>query len=139
MRALSPSAIKGSNNQTSLSTLPRPGSKNRQVYDALYASRGREMTPEEFEVFLEMTDRQIGANPNGYRLGSVIRELVDYWGCDIRKIRNATMPGRKGYVAVYCLVGEWSGKVYLDYTREAREQACQDSSGLQPGTSTPGS
>lgn len=139
MRALSPSAIKGSNNQTSLSTLPRPGSKNREVYDALYEARGRAMDPDEFERFLRLTDRQIGANSKDYRLGSVIRELVDYWGCDIRKIRNVTMRGRKGYVAEYCLVGEWSGKVYLDYTREAREQACQDSSGLQPGTSTPGS
>lgn len=92
--------------------LPSPGTRLRLVYDTLYECRGRPVDPGDWQALDELTRRAGGA----CSLGHSLTELTDYWGCDIRRPAkySRTPPA---------LVGEWVGRVYLDYTAPATERA----------------
>jgi hypothetical protein len=67
--------------------VPREGTKIREVYDLFQANKG---LPIAFTIA-----KHQGRIPN----------LVDYYGLDIRCIRDGT----------WVLAGEWFGRVYVDY------------------------
>jgi hypothetical protein len=71
---------------------PREGSRMRELYDLFYNNKGK-------IVDFCATDTN-GASRLSY--------LTDIYGLDIRRIRKNK----------WCLVGEWFGKVYVDYTQE---------------------
>lgn len=75
--------------------LPRKGTSVREVYDMLYKYRGKKVPMEERSV-------------KWRKYASIIKNLEHFWGCDIRK---------------GALVGECYGKVYIDYTKEAQDEA----------------
>lgn len=82
------------NKQSHAQNIPREGTKIRKVYDLFMGSKGKVI---DFKV------KQCGKCP---RQGSrVISYLIDCYGLDIRRISNGK----------WCLVGEWFGKVYVDY------------------------
>lgn len=92
--------------------LPSPGTRLRLVYDTLYECRGRPVDPGDWQALDELT-RSSGGR---YQLGNYLNELSDYWGCDVRRPAkwSRTPPA---------LVGEWVGRVYLDYTSPAQARA----------------
>lgn len=96
MRALSPTMIK--KNQTPKNALPQPGSRVRFIYDTLYEARGDGLSRDDYRALVELC-----GGLSKYNAARVC--LIDLWGCDIR--------GR-------ALVGEWCGRVYVDYTEAAR-------------------
>jgi hypothetical protein len=73
-----------------LSDKPREGSRVREVYDLFYDNKGK-------VVDFCTTDHR----------NMCLNTLIDTYGLDIRRIKKNK----------WCLVGEWFGKVYVDYTK----------------------
>jgi hypothetical protein len=71
--------------------VPREGTKIRAVYDLFYANKGK-LVP-------------FNSSRNAHYC---LIQLTDIYGLDIRRIRKCT----------FCLVGEWFGRVYVDYTQQ---------------------
>lgn len=86
MRALPASHLKGSA-RLQVHPRPRDGTKLRKLYDLFAASKGK----------------AIPFKCAGYQ--RQVADLVDYYGLDIRRVRNGT----------WILAGEWFGRVYVDY------------------------
>lgn len=45
--------------------------------------------------------------------------LRDFYGLDIRQVRRGDIRVKR--ISVWCLVGEWFGKIYIDYTADTEE------------------
>lgn len=84
-----------------LSAEPRVGTAIRAIYDQFMSNKGSIIPYSK-----KSNSRQI-------------QDLTDYYGLDIRRV---------GY-GRYCLVGEWFGKVYIDYLAERINQT---SDGARP-------
>lgn len=74
-----------------VSDKPRAGSRIRRIYDLFYDNKGK------------VVDFCTTRNPDTLCLAP----LIDTYGLDIRRIKKNK----------WCLVGEWFGKVYVDYTK----------------------
>jgi hypothetical protein len=74
--------------------VPKEGTQIREVYDLFQANKG---VPIDFKT---------------KRNTRVVADLVDFYGLDIRRIRNG----------VWVLAGEWFGKVYVDYIAQNIEK-----------------
>lgn len=94
MRQTPVSQLKHQTN-TKLREVPKEGSRLRELYDMFQANKGQVISWSR-------------SHRGGYSNGRLLEDLVDYYGLDIRRIKN----GR------WCLVGEWFGKVYVDYVAE---------------------
>lgn len=70
---------------------PREGTQTRMLYDLFYDNKGK--------VIDFCTTNLKNAN--------MLAPLIDTYGLDIRRIKKNK----------WCLVGEWFGKVYVDYTK----------------------
>lgn len=81
--------MKGQNKGRVLQQLPREGTEIRRAYDLLYANKG---TPVKISF--------------GWH--SRLENLRNIYGLDIVKTRKGE----------WCLIGEWFGKVYIDYVAE---------------------
>jgi hypothetical protein len=68
-------------------SLPREGTKLREIYDLFQANKG---LPIAFK-----------SDPHGTRVAN----LINFYGLDLRCIRQGK----------WVLAGEWFGKVYVDY------------------------
>jgi hypothetical protein len=90
MHTLSASNLKHNTQPHNLK--PREGTKLRAVYDRFYANKGR-------VILFKIDDYK-----------ATIAQLTDIYGLDIRRIHNGQ----------WALVGEWFGRVYLDYTDQGR-------------------
>lgn len=111
MRLLSVTQIKRRKNGQKLQELqlePREGTRTREIYDALLAAPGRPV------------DLSLSKMTNGRHDHGPLVSLKLFYGLDIRLVRH----GRKsaGRNALHALVGEWFGKIYVDYTCETEEQ-----------------
>lgn len=102
MRCPTASQIKGAR-RAPVQPLPREGTRTRQVYDLLQANKGR----------------PVDVGVRGTKLGSIIRNLEDFYGLDIRWLQNGS--SRTGRQTFYMLAGEWFGRVYIDYVAEAAQ------------------
>lgn len=80
---------------------PKPGSKVGKLYRLLQANKGK-------PVALDGPRAH-----NEYRLN----QLRDFYGLDIRLTKGIRKHGNR--IPEYTLVGEWFGKVYIDYTVDA--------------------
>ena len=80
-------AIKGAS-QHLKRDIPKEGSKIREMYDLFYSNRGK---------IIDITIDSGGYNRKSY--------LENSYGLDIRRISKEK----------WILVGEWDGKVYIDY------------------------
>jgi|SRR5687768_2162379 len=76
---------------------PKEGTRIRDVYDLFQANKG---------VPIDFKTNRTGASTR------VVSDLVDFYGLDIRRIRNG----------VWVLAGEWFGKVYVDYIAQNIEK-----------------
>lgn len=86
-----------------LQPAPREGSGLRQVYDLFVSSPGK---PVEF-----MTDPDRPLD---------ISKLVVTYGLDLRLLKRGDK--RRNRISIWCMVGEWFGSYYIDYTAENDEQ-----------------
>lgn len=80
--------------------VPREGTRIRRMYDLLMANKGQGV-----EVNLTSFENK----PS--RSGVAINYLRDFYGLDIRRLRNGH----------WVLAGEWFGKVYVDYIAQRHE------------------
>lgn len=83
---------------------PKAGTNIRSAYDLFKQHPGE---PVEFKQF-----------PNHI---TTIPKLTDYYGLDIRKVQQGN--SRTGRPSLYMLVGEWFGRVYIDYVAQRIEQS----------------
>jgi hypothetical protein len=92
---------------------PRAGTKIRSLYDLLMQSKGKAIT----------LDYHLYGHPAS--MGYLLECLRNSYGLDIRRIPGSGS-GRRGSPGMmpnqYILVGEWIGKVYIDYVAEQLEQ-----------------
>jgi hypothetical protein len=87
-------------------THPAEGTKSRLVYDVLLEHRGRRVPKDDLRALRELAGTR---TRSGYwNISTQIQDLVLYYGCDIRN---------------NVLVGEWFGRVYVDYTQPAEDEA----------------
>jgi hypothetical protein len=70
---------------------PREGTKTRALYDLFYDNKGKVID------FCSTNSKDAVYLP----------QLTDVYGLDIRRIKKNK----------WCLVGEWFGKIYVDYTQ----------------------
>ncbi len=84
--------------------LPRQGSKLRATYDRLTANPG-----------IPISIDDIVPGPSRDRANQ-IRQLVDFYGLDIRLWRRASFDRDES--TLWLLAGEWNGKEYTDYTQK---------------------
>lgn len=98
MRVDNAEAIKSGRRNGRTHDYPKAGSELRRVADMFLANR----------------DAVIAYVPKTKR---IVDDLIDYYGLDIRRVGRGK----------YRLVGEWFGKVYIDYTKEAEECARSES------------
>lgn len=90
------SRIKGHRSGPVPQQIPAEGSELRKLHDLFQSRRG-----EAIEI-----------NRHRYnQLGSMIQNLIDYYGLDIRLLRR----GHKERGGLYILAGEWFGSRYEDY------------------------
>lgn len=101
MRCTPASAMKGNARGRRPHDVPREGSKIRAVYDLLQANKGCPI--------------EVTLCSGGH---SVVRDLMDYYGLDIRCIRQ----GGGAVKPKWVLAGEWFGRVYIDYIAEHIDQ-----------------
>lgn len=93
MKCKSAADIKDWHSRPNKINLPREGTNLRKAYDLFQNNKG---------VIINTTLRELGIDRGGSN------QLIDFYGLDIRKF---------GYRR-WCLVGEWFGKVYVDYLAE---------------------
>ncbi len=99
-RCLPAASIKRGNRRGyTLRQIPLEGTRLRATYDLLMANKGAAIN-----VSLS---RAYGPNDGG----TAISQLRDFYGLDIRKIKNGQ----------WLLAGEWFGRVYVDYVAERLE------------------
>ena len=107
MRCESAASLKSKKRHDWLQKIPRQGSTVRRVYDRLMASKGE---------FIDLFD--VLPNPRS----KAIYQLQDFYGLDIRSQRvpgdRAGRCGKGLYHKKYAVVGEWFGRVYVDYIVE---------------------
>ncbi len=111
MKFLSVSNIKQHRRPSGLSR-PDPEALIGRVYDLLMATKGQ---PVDVTRIMTVTST---------RLTVIIRYLEDFYGLDIRSIpieKTEKCLGKRR--RAYIVVGEWCGRVYLDYTKAATERA----------------
>ncbi len=110
MRCMSISRIKGTirgKKYKPLSNKPRWGTKTRRMFDYLQAHKAEPVTLDTYG------DRGT--------IKIMISRLMDFYGLDIRLTRGTRLHGNRH--AEYTLVGEWFGKVYVDYVAEKMEKS----------------
>lgn len=90
MKCASAADVKGHNCNRFKTSLPKAGTKLREVYDLFQANKG---------IILDGTLKELGVEHGG------VLPLIDYYGLDISHLGH-----RK-----WCLVGEWFGSTYIDY------------------------
>lgn len=84
---------------------PKPGTKLRALYDLFQSNKGKPIDVVDLTKVV------------GNQTGPMIANLKDYYGMDIR----STGDGRTRLVkrnlsrAAQTFVGEWVGKIYIDY------------------------
>lgn len=110
MRSLSATQIKRNikgKKTNSLRREPAEGTVTRELFDKLTASIGKPIN------ILEntMTERE------RHSICSALARLRLFYGLDIRLIRISSSKGS----GLHCLVGEWFGKIYVDYTADTDE------------------
>lgn len=111
MRLLSVNQIKKRNKGKRFSPLqqiPSEGTRIREVYDALMSSIGKPICI------------QLDWNSDGRSLAAAINQLKIFYGLDIRLLRPENKS--RSLCALHAVVGEWFGKIYVDYTCESEEQ-----------------
>jgi hypothetical protein len=103
MRTVSAANAKGRAAQTQI---PREGSVLRVLWDVLHEHAG---------VFVDLRSELKLRGLPIKSLQSVHSNLSDIYGLDIRVKHRGSRdhPGRDS--SLYCLVGEWFGRVYIDY------------------------
>lgn len=101
MRCLSASDIK--HNKPASKHVPQ--GKIGRLYDKLQANKG---------TAINIT----GFKPN--ILKATLNQLIDFYGLDIRQTQRGNK--RLGLQPEYTLVGEWFGRVYIDYLAERMEK-----------------
>jgi hypothetical protein len=101
MHTESAAAAKGHLRGRTLNVVPRDGTRIRAVYDLFYANKGK----------------IIDFCTTNKKLAWCLTPLADTYGLDIRCIRKNK----------WCLVGEWFGRVYVDYLNDPTEKS-QDAS-----------
>lgn len=94
MRTPPASVLKSGRKLTNFTGLPQPGTHLREVYDLFKINKGR---------IIDFTH-------NGKNAG-VLRQLTDFYGCDIRQISR----GKCRKAGRWMLVGEWIGEKYVSY------------------------
>lgn len=88
-----------------LQRMPREGTCLRSVYDR----------------FVEYPGKTIEFNPNELSNNKqILTQLRIYYGLDIRLIKQGSALVERR--SLWCLVGEWFGKIYIDYTADTEEQ-----------------
>lgn len=87
--------------------IPTEGTNLRLIYDNLLANRGIEI-----EIIIR-------SGRNSSDLGSIIQQLRDFYGLDIRARKQAGAKRR-----AYCLAGEYFGSHYVSYMN-AGVQTCE--------------
>ncbi len=105
MRCMSISRIKGTirgKKYKPLSNKPHWGTKTRRIFDCLQAHKAETVS---LEPYNNKADVKI-----------IVNRLMDFYGLDIRKTGDC-------HHAEYMLVGEWFGKVYVDYVAEKMEKS----------------
>lgn len=85
---------------------PHTSSKIGQLYDKFKANKAEPIQITNFK-------------PN--ILKATLNQLIDFYGLDIRQTQRCNK--RLGLTAEYTLVGEWFGKVYVDYIAEKMEKS----------------
>lgn len=95
MRTETAAQAKGTKRGACCREIPHEGTRMRRVFDIFMANKG---------VPVDIAPSQFG----GRNKGSVVRQLTDIYGLDLRCIR----PGR------WVLAGEWFGRHYVDYIAE---------------------
>lgn len=90
MRVESVATAKRGKAHANTQRIPRAGTRLRAVYDLFQANKGST---------IRLPPERRG------RTADIRRQLTDYYGLDIRKVTRSQ----------YILVGEWFGKVYVDY------------------------
>jgi hypothetical protein len=93
MRILSVTQMKG---KAAIQMWPAEGTMVRKVWDLLQANKGQ---------FVCVYPLIVSSKPKCTAAGHMRRYLTDFWGLDI-----AYKSG-----GMWCLVGEWKGKDYVDY------------------------
>lgn len=78
---------------------PRPGTRLRELYDLLQSHKGKPVP-----VF-GFGSRSV--------LQPALNQLRDFYGLDIRLTKGVRKHGNR--IPEFTLVGEWFGKVYIDY------------------------
>ena len=96
MRYASASVLKGRIKYRN--KIPGEGTAIRQIYDVFMNNKG---------CSVELPPVACANNR--------IRDLVDYYGLDIRITRRGDC--RTGRASLYILAGEWCGKEYIDYIK----------------------
>jgi hypothetical protein len=101
MRLASISSTVGGSGSNGRHRLPKEGTKLRRLYDYFQEHKGEAVhLPDFFKP--------------ASTAGVPINQLKDFYGCDIRSRPDPT----NSHFRLYCLVGEWHDKTYLNYSKE---------------------
>lgn len=104
MKCMSAARIKNSKiGRKNIRALPADGSHIRKLYDTLQNNKG---VPVVFN--------------SDSRFHMYCRYLSDFYGMDIRQIQRGDK--RVGRPSKFMLVGEWFGRVYVDYVSDRIER-----------------
>lgn len=106
--------------------LPAEGTSIRRVYDVLYKNRGLLVPLDDLRALRRELNTRTRNN-----FSSMTSQLKNFYGCDIRRDTSNPIMGSMS------LVGEWVGKVYIDYTAPAVERAGGKSSTYPTRTESP--
>lgn len=94
-----------SSNHKASYRLPREGTKLRLIYNLLYEYRGSHVPIEKWRRLCDQAGHSSVVD-------CIYKYLPDYYGCDIL--------GQGSHARGPALIGEWMGKVYIDYTQEEK-------------------
>ncbi len=101
MKQASVASMKGRNKGRLLQQLPRVGTETRRIYDLLYANKG---TP----VRVCFSNYKCKKAKEKSVWWATLESLRNFYGLDIIKTNRDE----------WCLIGEWFGKIYIDYVAE---------------------
>lgn len=87
---------------------PLPTGQALFIYETLYEHKGKILPKETWKALTELTS----CRSSHYRAAHLVNQLNDFYGCDIRNFGHNK----------WSLVGEWVGKVYLDYTQQVHQR-----------------
>lgn len=98
MRTLTVAELKRKHSGAPTNKVPTEGTDLRKVYDLFQANKGVPISDSVYGVIGRHSTRAIA-------------DLTDYYGLDLRNLGSDRHPR-------WTLVGEWFGRVYVDYVAE---------------------